>query len=401
MSGVGNVPKLRFPGFEGDWEERKFKDLYDVTSSKRVYQDQWKSKGIPFYRAREIAIMSEGGHPSKIIYISEALYDEYARHFGAIEQNDILVTGVGTLGKAYVVKSNDRFYFKDGNIIWFKNKNKANSIFIKLLFSNQSIIKQVFDNAGGSTVGTYTIEEAKNTKVTIPSNAEQTKIADFLGLIDKKITKQDEKVSALEQYKKGLMQKIFSRRIRFKNDKGKDYPEWESSALGVIANILMGQSPSSKTYNQTNIGVPLIQGNADIVNRKTNPTRFTNEPTKVCNKGDLLMTVRAPVGYIGKADHNACIGRGVCAIQPKQNNEYLYQYLLFIEKNWRNIEQGSTFTAVGRTDVSKIAIPHPTLPEQTKIANFLSLYDRKIEKEKGKLEALREQKKGLLQQMFV
>lgn len=389
---MSNVPKLRFPGFEGEWGEKK---LGEITNKTGVKYNNQKEYGVYSISNKYGFILQEeqfeGGRLGgldkalyQIVNSGEFAYNPARINVGSIALLENEVGGI--VSSLYVC---------------FKLTPEVGKLFFKQYIKTYAFRVGVLRNTEGSVREYLFYDNLSNIALFFPDAVEQTKIANFLTHLDKKITKQDEKVATLEQYKKGLMQKIFSQKLRFKGDEGRDYPEWESSALGVIANVLMGQSPSSKTYNQTNIGVPLIQGNADIVNRKTNPTRFTNEPTKVCNKGDLLMTVRAPVGYIGKSDHNACIGRGVCAIQPKQNNEYLYQYLLFIEKNWRNIEQGSTFTAVGRTDVSKVAIPHPTLPEQTKIATFLSLYDRKIEKEKAKLEALREQKKGLLQSMFV
>ena len=198
-----------------------------------------------------------------------------------------------------------------------------------------------------------------------------------------------------------MMQKIFSRELRFKDDEGRDYPEWEEKKLGEIANITMGQSPSSACYNEEYIGLPLIQGNADVKDRKTEPRVYTSEITKTCDIGDIIMSVRAPVGAISMSLHNACIGRGVCSIKPRYNVEYVYQFLLKYESKWSQVSQGSTFESVNSNDIKSLKILFPNLDEQNKIGNFLKNIDKRIEKEQEKLDSLNEYKKGLLQQMFV
>ena len=178
--------------------------------------------------------------------------------------------------------------------------------------------------------------------------------------------------------------------------------EWTTDTLNSISNLNMGQSPNSSSYNQDEIGMPLIQGNADITNRKSKPRQWTTEPTKLCDDGDLIMTVRAPVGYISKSIHNACIGRGVCSIKPKGNNsiEFIYQFLLGYEKDWRRLEQGSTFTAVNSNDIKSIKLSFPSLPEQQKIADFLTSVDKRIELLEKKKTLLETYKKGVMKKIF-
>jgi type I restriction enzyme S subunit len=178
-------------------------------------------------------------------------------------------------------------------------------------------------------------------------------------------------------------------------------PSWESVSLGDISTITMGQSPSSSSYNEYGIGNYLIQGNADIKDRKSAPRQWTSEPTKLCDVGDTLMTVRAPVGAIAKSIHNACIGRGVCSIKPNNvDHEYLYQFLLSYEKQWRSLEQGSTFTAVNGTDIKGVKLQIPPLSEQQRIAEILSTVDAKIEIIDQQISETQELKKGLMQQLL-
>lgn len=176
--------------------------------------------------------------------------------------------------------------------------------------------------------------------------------------------------------------------------------EWEHKKLGALCNITMGQSPSSKYYNDSSDGLPLIQGNADVKNRKTHPRIYTSVVTKQCDIGDIIMSVRAPVGAVSKSVHKACIGRGVCSIKPIEDNEYLYQVFLYLEDKWKGVSQGSTFESISKIDVTDYQIAIPSLQEQQKIASFLSLVDKKIEKQSEKVEAIKEYKKGMMQKIF-
>lgn len=186
-------------------------------------------------------------------------------------------------------------------------------------------------------------------------------------------------------------------KLRFKEFCG----EWEETELKNEVDIIMGQSPSSDSYSEEKIGVPLVQGNADIKNRITFPTRYTNKPTKICKNDSLIMTVRAPVGYIGKANQEVCIGRGVCEIRVKKcNSEYIYQFLINKEDSWNKISQGSTFTSISSNDIKKLKIYIPSLQEQTKIADFLSTVDDKIQNQQDKITHLENIKKGFMQKIF-
>ena len=174
--------------------------------------------------------------------------------------------------------------------------------------------------------------------------------------------------------------------------------EWEEKKLGEISEIIMGQSPDSKNYNEKNIGLPLIQGNADCKNRKVYPRLYTSEITKESIPNDIIMTVRAPVGAIAFSNIHSCIGRGVCAI--RNTNNFIYHYLIKLENSWEKISQGSTFTAVNSNDIKKLQLILPNIQEQEKIANFLSSIDKKISLTEEKLELFREYKKGVMQKIF-
>ena len=153
--------------------------------------------------------------------------------------------------------------------------------------------------------------------------------------------------------------------------------KFQKKKLGEIANIIMGQSPESKFYNKKNMGLPLIQGNADIQDRETIVRTFTSKYPKCANKGDTIMSVRAPVGEIAKAVFDCCIGRGVCAIS--YFNDYIYHYMIFIEKRWASRSTGSTFDSINAKEVNNLELFLPeSKEEQTIISRILSDVDELI-----------------------
>jgi len=206
------LPRLRFPEFReaGEWEEKLIENFFEVGSSKRVLQQDWTTQGVPFYRTRELVSLSKSEPFGSEIFISEELFREISERYGVPAEGDFLVSGVGTLGVSYQVQAKDRFYFKDGNVLWFKSKGVIVSKFFKYCFEADEIQSQIRGQAAISTVGTYTIQNAKVTKFSCPTNVEeQQKIADCLTALDDLIAAQTQKIELLKRHKKGLMQQLF------------------------------------------------------------------------------------------------------------------------------------------------------------------------------------------------
>ena len=149
--------------FPEDWKVNTIGTLFEVGSSKRVFQSQWRKSGVPFYRARDIVGFNRGAGAIGGLYIDKELYEEYKRSYGVPLKGDILITAVGTLGETYLVEDDHPFYFKDGNIIWLRSLGTCDSRFVQYLYSSGSLDDQIFDTTGGSTVGTYTISNVKKT----------------------------------------------------------------------------------------------------------------------------------------------------------------------------------------------------------------------------------------------
>jgi len=270
----------------------------------------------------------------------------------------------------------------DGRIISYAIKNKVN--------------KQIASVAQGKSVVHVRAEELCKVVINYPSKTEQEKIIAMLALLEKKLVLQKQIIESLKKYKRGVSKAIFEQNISLMTT---DTP-WEDTTLGEVCNITMGQSPDSDSYNLNGVGIPLVQGNADMSNGITAPNRYTSRPTKLCEKGAIVLSVRAPVGSVGRADRDICIGRGVCAIDS-DNNDFLYFLLEENEGYWKHIEQGGTFTAISGEDISAMPIKYPSKAERQKIAAVLRLIDNKIRTETTVLNKLTLLKTSLLQKIFI
>lgn len=390
-----SVPKLRFPGFDGEWQEVNLTEVCTVNNGGTP--DTAKSE----YWGGPINWFSPSEFKSKYLFESIQKITEEGLIRSAtklIPIGSILLSARGTVGE---VSINALECCINQSAMALIPTAETNSEFLYYTFIVMK--RQLTRLSAGSTFSSINKSEVEKLHVLLPSMEEQKKIAEFLSAVDEKIELLSRKKALLEKYKKGVMQKLFSQQLRFKDDNGNTYPEWEEKKIVEIAEINMGQSPPSDSYGIEQIGYPLIQGNADIDNRKTSPRQWTTAPTKLCDIGDIILTVRAPVGAVSLSHHNACIGRGVCSIKSSSQVHSIYLYLWFIlfENKWDSIAQGSTFTAINRADIESLGTPFPCLEEQKKIADFLSSIDEKIELVGKQIEGMKLYKKGLLQQMFV
>lgn len=231
--------------------------------------------------------------------------------------------------------------------------------------------------------------------VAFPPLCEQRAIAEALSDVDGLIDALDKLIAKKQAIKRAAMEELLTGKTRLPGFEG----AWVVKRLGDIADIVMGQSPSSSNYNSRGDGLPLIQGNADVVDRGTIKRTFTTQITKRGREGDVLMSVRAPVGEISRALFDVCLGRGVCALRFQ--NDFLYHYLIFLEPAWAKHSKGSTFDSVNSADVQAVEFELPPDPkEQTAIATVLSDMDAEI----SALEARRDKtgaiKQGMMEQLL-
>ncbi|NQK50392.1 restriction endonuclease subunit S [Streptococcus suis] len=176
--------------------------------------------------------------------------------------------------------------------------------------------------------------------------------------------------------------------------------DWELRKLGEVAEIVMGQSPDSKNYTDNPLDNILVQGNADLRDGCVVPRVWTTQVTKTAEKGDLILSVRAPVGDVGRTNYNVVLGRGVAGIK---GNEFIYHLLVKMKLfgYWTKLSTGSTFESINSDDIKNSIILFPSLPEQEAIGTFFSTLDRHITLHQRKLEKLKNLKKALLNELFV
>ena len=209
MAEKQNTPEIRFKGFTDPWEQRKLGELMDVTSVRRVRQEDWTDEGVRFLRARDLVAFAKNEAIEDPLFISDEMYREYSAQSGKAVVGDLLVTGVGTIGVPWLVTSENPVYFKDGNIIWFKNQNAIDGEFFYHSFTAHAIQSFIKEAAGIGTVGTYTIETGKKTPIWLPSEREQRQIAAFMTSLDTLITLHQRKLDLLKNTKKSLLDKMF------------------------------------------------------------------------------------------------------------------------------------------------------------------------------------------------
>lgn len=203
--------------FEGAWETKHISDAFKVGSSKRVLQADWCDNGVPFYRTRELVSLAKREPFRSEIFISEELFCQISEKYGLPVEGDFLVSGVGTLGVIYKVKNKDRFYFKDGNVLWFKSNGSIDSDYFYHCFKSNYIQNQIVNQTTITTVGTYTISNAKQTKFLCPPSVkEQQEVSAALTNADKEIELLEQQLADLKQEKKALMQQLLTGKRRVK-----------------------------------------------------------------------------------------------------------------------------------------------------------------------------------------
>lgn len=233
------VEEQPYPLPEG-WKWVYLKIGYDVTSSKRIHKSDWCDAGIPFYRTRELVKLSNNGFVDNELFIEEELYESIKKNFSIPQIGDILISGVGTIGVPYIISDNNKFYFKDGNIIWLKNRNIFLSKFTFYLFKSSFINNQIHEMSAGTTVDTYTIVNANKTKLPLPPLDEQERIVTRIESLFAKLDEAKEKAEAVldtfETRKAAILHKAFTGELtaKWREERGIEKESWKNVTVGDI-----------------------------------------------------------------------------------------------------------------------------------------------------------------------
>ena len=400
-------PKLRFPQFEKDWEIKK---LGDFTN--------WSSGGTP-------SKQNSGFWNGKIPWISAT-----SMRGSVYSDSELKITELGLRKGSRLAKKGTLLILVRGSMLFNKipigitgvdvafNQDLKSievqkdsfSTFILYWFSHQEHFLLDLVTATGIGAGKLDLRELKNLTINLPSLPEQTKIASFLTTVDEKISGLKKQLTLLERYKKGVMQKIFSQKLRFKDENGNDFPDWEEKKLGEVMEERNTQQPKSIEFPLMSfVANNGITEKGERYDREFLVNDELNKKYKRTEFGDFIYSSNnLETGSIG-------INKFGCAsISPvysifKMKNGYHFIFIgEFLRRkkfinNMIKYRQGVVYGQwrIHEKEFLQIADYFPHIDEQQKIASFLSSIDAKIENCQGQIKAMEKWKKGLLQQMFV
>ncbi len=370
---------MRFPEFSGEWEVKKLGDIGDVKMCRRIFNDETSPVGdIPFYKIGSFGKEADA-------FISKELYLDYTKRFPFPKKGDILISAAGTIGRTVVYDGNDA-YFQDSNIVWISNYNTL--IINDFLYYILQIVKY---NTEGGTIQRLYNNVLKSTKFSTPVISEQNKIYNFLSLIDKRIQTQNKLILDYQSLIQNLRDKIFKQKLRFKDDNGLDFPEWENKSLGEICEKKSSNISANKI--EDNFGKYVIYGASGVLKK----VDFYEE------KNDYISIVKdgAGVGRLFYCEGKSSVLGTMDIIKPLADTSTYFLFYLLSNIDFTKYVTGSTIPHIYFKDYKNENFGIPCIEEQTKIANFLSQIDKKIKIEKQLLVQYENQKKYLLQNMFV
>lgn len=393
-----------------EWKEVTLGDLCEISSSKRIFAKEYQSDGVPFYRGKEIIAKQKGNAISNELFISRNRYEEIKARYGVPQQRELLLTSVGTLGVPYVIKE-EEFYFKDGNLTWFRHFNGLDVEYLYYWFLSPYGKNEINTKAIGSTQKALTIDSLSKFDIKIPVNLDdQRRIASILSSLDRKIELNNKINADLEEMAQAIFKNWFVDFEPFKDGKFVDselgmIPEgWKVGRLNEIADVVGGSTPSKakpEYYTQKGIAwltpkdlsnhpaVYTSRGEIDITKEGYNSTS-----TKLMPKGTILFTSRAPIGYISIAQNDICTNQGFKSLVPKKAGTcFLYCFLKYVTPEIENKSTGSTFKEASGSLMKSLKV---IMPEQKVFEDFETIVSplfariESLEKESSRLSLLRD-----------
>jgi len=392
---IENLKKTEFGVIPFDWELFQIQDLIDTSfivghldgNHGALYprSEEFTDFGIPYISANDFyAGKVEFSNCKHLTFERGKLFRK-----GIAKNGDVLFAHNATVGPVALLKTNHDFVILSTTATYFRcNKSKLLNTYLLYALQSSMFVKQYTSIMSQSTRFQVPITAQRKLVLFIPPLSEQTAIATALSDADALIRSLEQLIEKKKKIKQGTMQELL------RPKKG-----WVRRKLGEIAHIIMGQSPLSIYYNSKGEGLPLIQGNADIEDRKTIIRNYTSVVTKKGKKGSIIMSVRAPVGEISRATFDCCLGRGVCSISF--HNDFLYHYLINLERSWTKFSSGSTFDSINSSQVKDLEVDLPTSElEQNEISEILNVIDLEISAIESKLIKTRQIKQGMMQTLL-
>ena len=384
-------PRLRFKKFDSDWEKTTIGAKSEtVTSGSRDWAQYYSDSGDKFIRMTNLVRNGINLDLSDLRFVQLPVGSNEGKRT-SLEKGDILISITAELGKLGWIPEGLGTAYINQHTALVRMKNTLDSKFVAYALSTEKYNNKLNSlNDSGAKAG-LNLGSIRSFELTIPSKPEQTKIASFLSAVDEKISQLTQKHALLSQYKQGMMQKLFSQQIRFKADDGSEFGEWEETELGKHCQIKTGKLDANAMRPNGEFRFYTCAKEFYLIDEYA----FDTEALLISGNG-------ANVGYIHyyKGKFNAY--QRTYVLDQWQQNIIFIQYFLeqFLKERIYGEKKGNTPYIVLST-LSEMPLLLPCLAEQTKIANFLSAIDQKIEVVAQQIEQAKLWKKGLLQQMFV
>ncbi len=389
-------PKIRFKGFTDAWEERKLGDSVQFYSGLT-----YSPNNIVDFNGT-LVIRSSNVKDGEIIHADDVYVDSKIVNSENVKVGDVVVVvrngSRALIGKHAQIKAEMPLTVIGAFMTGVRYSCPE---FLNALLSTNKFNKEIEKDLG-ATINQITTGAFKNMEFNFTDSKEEFKIGAFFSKLDHLITLYQRKCEKLKNVKKSMLGKMFPKKnSKFPEIRFKGFTDaWEERKLGDVVKITMGQSPDGSTYSDTPSGFILVQGNADLQNGWVVPRIWTTQITKKAEAGDLIMSVRAPAGTMGKTAYDVVIGRGVAAIK---GNKFIYQSLVKMNETgyWKKLSCGSTFESLNSDNIQNAEILIPYKAEQTKIGSFFSKLDHLITLHQRKCEKLKNIKKSMSGKMFV
>lgn len=362
MSEVKNLPD--------GWMETTLGEVADIGSSKRIFFSDYVLEGIPFYRSKEIIEKQKGNNISLDLFITEEKFNEIDSQFGSPKENDILLTSVGTIGIPYIVKENEKFYFKDGNLTWFKNYKKIYPLFLYHWLLSSIGMESLKKITIGSTQSALTIAGLRTIPIIVPNITEQKSIAEILTVFDNKIELLQSQNKTLEEMAQTLFAEWFG-----KYDVDEDLPEgWRVGKLGDEFDITIGRTPpriEQHWFSKISTGKKWISIK-DIGNSGTyiyNTSEYLTDEAiikfniPIIPKNTTILSFKMTVGKLTITTEEMLSNEAIAHLKIKKDStissEFIYLYLQKLDFNALG-STSSIVTAINSTMIKAIEFLIPT-----------------------------------------
>ena len=384
---------MRFPEFTEEWETKKLGEIGEIVNGLTYSPNDIAENGVLVLRSSNVQ--------NRSLAFDDNVYVR-TDNYNPVQENDILICvrngSKNLIGKnALINKENEGVAFGAFMSIYRSSFNT----FLFHWFDTNEYKEIVYKNLG-ATINSINGSDLRKFKVPFPSIEEQKKLASFLSIVDERIQTQNKIIEQLETLIKGLSEKLFSQKIRFKGF----MKEWELKSLGEIGEIITGKTPSTKDLDLWNGDIQFVTP-TDITDNKyqhsTERTIKKADNLKILPQKSIMFTCIASIGKMSLSLNPCVTNQQINSVIPHScfDSEFLFYAIKNISDYIKSTQSSSTLPIINKTEFSKFKILIPPIDEQTRISIFLSSIDEKIETEKSILDKYHCQKQYLLQNLFI